>query len=697
MHGRPRRPAKPEDEAAASAKAAKLRDLQAQVLQNHHSRTYTKVAIGLSFKLLEINPEAYTAWNYRKLAFQHNIKELSDPEAIKSAVDDELRVVEVAFKANPKSYGAWYHRKWLLNQKLAPVDSKREFGLLDKLLKVDARNFHGWNYRRFLARFMGVPDEEELKYTMDKISDNFSNYSAWHNRSILLSNLLIQQSKGFESKQKIFSEEFELVTQALFTDPSDQSGWFYHLWLLAQTSTPDNPQLIASWPCNGAKLSSSLVKEKVEQSILSSIWCHSLKERTVPIVLYFNEPVKGLNQSSVKLKSDLEFGKDICWRALSVTDSGYSNCWATYLQIANECSSSQQYSVDVSIPCSDDIVSRSGSTNNCPVHLTFTIELISDEAQDIDLFDKPVTWNRSESFQPHENLESMPFDLLKITSALVEEDSNWHFERLSEEIDLFRELPDDNSKFVKLTLARLLLASAAIKSRGRSLMERKRYCEEAMGYFSDLIHLDPSHKWYYEDERSLVLMDKLTCDMETFMKHCSVKVEPNLVPLNHVQLCSLSLTRIGFAERLIWVQVLDLSHNSLRSVEGLEALQQLVSLNISNNQISSFTALEPLTKIISLKVLDLSFNEIGAHSIDTTRYICSSPFSHKVEACEAFEECRKKSINVEEYWDAILFFASLKLAQLDIKGNAVASKVDFRTLVTMLIPSLKWLNGECAN
>jgi hypothetical protein len=54
---------------------------------------YTKEAIGLSFKLLEINPEAYTAWNYRKLAFQHNIKELSDPEAIRSAVDDELRVV----------------------------------------------------------------------------------------------------------------------------------------------------------------------------------------------------------------------------------------------------------------------------------------------------------------------------------------------------------------------------------------------------------------------------------------------------------------------------------------------------------------------------------------------------------------------------------------------------------------------------
>ena len=39
MHGRPRRSAKPEDEEVASAKAAKLRDLQAQVLHNHHART----------------------------------------------------------------------------------------------------------------------------------------------------------------------------------------------------------------------------------------------------------------------------------------------------------------------------------------------------------------------------------------------------------------------------------------------------------------------------------------------------------------------------------------------------------------------------------------------------------------------------------------------------------------------------------
>lgn len=28
--------------------------------------------------------------------------------------------------------------------------------------------------------------------------------------------------------------EFELVTQALWTEPADQSGWLYHRWLVGQ-------------------------------------------------------------------------------------------------------------------------------------------------------------------------------------------------------------------------------------------------------------------------------------------------------------------------------------------------------------------------------------------------------------------------------------------------------------------------------
>lgn len=50
---------------------------------------------------------------------------------------------------NPKSYGAWYHRKWVIQFGLSPMDA--EFLLLKKLLKLDARNFHGWDYRRYLS------------------------------------------------------------------------------------------------------------------------------------------------------------------------------------------------------------------------------------------------------------------------------------------------------------------------------------------------------------------------------------------------------------------------------------------------------------------------------------------------------------------------------------------------------------------
>jgi hypothetical protein len=32
--------------------------------------------------------------------------------------------------------------------------------------------------------------------------------------------------------------EFELVTQALWTDPGDQSGWIYHRWLIGTSASP---------------------------------------------------------------------------------------------------------------------------------------------------------------------------------------------------------------------------------------------------------------------------------------------------------------------------------------------------------------------------------------------------------------------------------------------------------------------------
>lgn len=131
----------------------------------------------------------------------------------------------------------------------------------------------GWNYRRWvieeLARTMTSRDvppfpsslsselddetrvahldlaQNELKYTLSKIESNFSNFSAWHNRSKLLpcvwdGERLDAKARAERRAHGMFNvlcnlhKEFDLLQQAMYTDPSDQSIWIYHRWLVAQ-------------------------------------------------------------------------------------------------------------------------------------------------------------------------------------------------------------------------------------------------------------------------------------------------------------------------------------------------------------------------------------------------------------------------------------------------------------------------------
>jgi geranylgeranyl transferase type-2 subunit alpha len=91
------------------------------------------------------------------------------------------------------------------------------------LLLVDERNFHCWNYRRHVCKLAGVTEEEQLAFTSQKIEQNFSNYSALHHRSVALPEPLTAD---------VLFEEIGLVQQAVFTEPDDQSAWFYYRWLL---------------------------------------------------------------------------------------------------------------------------------------------------------------------------------------------------------------------------------------------------------------------------------------------------------------------------------------------------------------------------------------------------------------------------------------------------------------------------------
>ncbi|CAL5430538.1 unnamed protein product [Camellia sinensis] len=131
-----------------------------------------------------------------------------------------MKITERAFAKNYRSYGAWYHRKWVLSKGHSSVD--QELQLLGVFLKKDSRNFHAWNYR-----------------------------------SVILSHLLEKRAQGSFSKEEVLTEEYYLVHQGLFTDPNDQSGWFYHLWLLEQTVKVENPLLVSTWPLHGSNLNVS--------------------------------------------------------------------------------------------------------------------------------------------------------------------------------------------------------------------------------------------------------------------------------------------------------------------------------------------------------------------------------------------------------------------------------------------------------
>jgi len=151
-----------------------------------------------------------------------------------------LKFTEGAIAQNPKSYWVWLHRTWITSV-MSSCDWKRELGLCGKLLELDERNFHCWNYRRYAAEKAKATLVEEFQFTTKKIEQNFSNYSAWHQRSALIP--LIHKGDNV-ALERALEAEFEYVKNAFYTEPSDQSIWIYHRWLVDKTGelyapTPD--------------------------------------------------------------------------------------------------------------------------------------------------------------------------------------------------------------------------------------------------------------------------------------------------------------------------------------------------------------------------------------------------------------------------------------------------------------------------
>uniref|UniRef100_A0A3B4X660 Geranylgeranyl transferase type-2 subunit alpha n=1 Tax=Seriola lalandi dorsalis TaxID=1841481 RepID=A0A3B4X660_SERLL len=180
-------------------------------------------ALQLTQQLLSSNPDFATLWNYRREILMH----LETKDEVQKIYEGELSFLESCLKVNPKSYGSWHHRGWV-SARLPRPDWARELTLCDRCLSLDDRNFHCWDYRRMVVKMSGVPVDQELEFTDRLIGSNFSNYSSWHYRSTLLPLL------HPESPEPPTVSLTALVQNAFFTDPNDQSAWFYYRWLLGR-------------------------------------------------------------------------------------------------------------------------------------------------------------------------------------------------------------------------------------------------------------------------------------------------------------------------------------------------------------------------------------------------------------------------------------------------------------------------------
>jgi len=206
-----------EDILAGEAAMSKLKDLIAR----KKTRDFSSESLALTLELLKLNPELTLAWNFRR-------EILLEVDSCLKAELELLNSVMVDMRMT-KSYCLWNHRRWVLlemsrREKLGTSDLETEMEIVRKIHSLDSRNFHAWSYRKFLIDRFNV-HVDDLSYSTKLIESDFSNYSAWFLRTTVPTDQLNP------------SDELDLVWNAIFTEPNDQSAWQYHDWLMEKFPT----------------------------------------------------------------------------------------------------------------------------------------------------------------------------------------------------------------------------------------------------------------------------------------------------------------------------------------------------------------------------------------------------------------------------------------------------------------------------
>ena len=205
---------KAEDILAGESAMLKLNNL----ISRKKDKNFSPDSFGLTLELLKLNPELTLAWNFRREILLNMDSQLRDELELLNSVMVDMRMT--------KSYCLWNHRRWVLLElsrrgELGESDLKNEMKIVETIHSLDSRNFHAWSFRKFLIEKFNV-QVDDLSYSTKLIESDFSNYSAWYLRTTI----------PVENLNP--SDELDLVWNAIFTEPNDQSAWQYHDWLMGK-------------------------------------------------------------------------------------------------------------------------------------------------------------------------------------------------------------------------------------------------------------------------------------------------------------------------------------------------------------------------------------------------------------------------------------------------------------------------------
>ncbi|KAI8901010.1 hypothetical protein BC833DRAFT_548643 [Globomyces pollinis-pini] len=533
------------------SKIIEYQSLCDQLVQLRKSGNLSITAFDLTTKLLTKNPEFYTVWNYRREIL--TALNANSPDKTQERCESELAFSESLLKIVPKSYWVWNHRRYILELCPVPLWSK-ELKIVTYMLDLDVRNFHGWDYRRYVVNASkNVNPIDEFHYTTKKIKQNFSNYSAWHYRSKLL-------PISFEKAEieKVMKDDLNLVRNAIFTEPKDQSAWLYQRYLFGRETC-------------------AIDINKAYLLLESSCVC-----------VVFNQPVTNATGSEIEVNLKLN------GEAVTVRLSKLKSSKVHYVYF-DSVGSLPIHKLELKF-------NAGAFMGNTTDNLSQTVMIYSNDIP-------PDLSHQVLKFSQQSETEYTP-SVIKQPAVVLEAE----YESLQE----LEELEPD-SKWVLLTLVHLQQALRKESEESIKLLKRLESIDPMrIGYYRDMASkiilnkaLDEASNsdsnWHplVGPSCSFTLSQQNLSNVHEWDRLCLVKT----IDLSHNLLNSISLP-------ILQVKELVLDNNVLVKIDGLKNLTNLTTLSVQNNLFSNLDSFQDVKSMKALKVIKLSGNKLSVSEMN---------------------------------------------------------------------------------